>query len=125
MDYKALFAGDKRTCRFTGIGKECQVIHQHHVFGQNRYYRKKSEEYGYVIPVVWWLHELNAFSIHENADFRTALKQMAQRHFEEHYGSRELFVAEFGRNYLGGEEEGWEIDLKELGVPVGEIEYAC
>ena len=36
----------------------------------------------------------------ENAGIDKMLKQMAQRYYESHYGSRDEFVKEFGRSYL-------------------------
>lgn len=110
----SVFTEDIKTCYFTGA---VHGVHWHHIFGKNQYDRKKSEQYGYMLPVVHWLHNMNPFSIHENSAFRLALKQMAQRHFEETH-TREEFMLEFGENYIFNEEtDGWEINLRELGVP--------
>jgi len=38
--------------------------------------------------------------VHFNKPLDLALKTKAQAYYEEHYGSREDFVREFGRSYL-------------------------
>lgn len=63
---------------------------------------KKSEEYGFVIPLAPHLHEFTPESVHgnPNSGLDLKLKQMAQRYFEEHYGTREEFIQVFGKNRL-------------------------
>lgn len=63
---------------------------------------KKSEEYGFVIPLAPHLHEFTPESVHgnPNSGLDLELKQMAQRYFEEHYGTREEFIQVFGKNRL-------------------------
>lgn len=63
---------------------------------------KKSEEYGFVIPIAPHLHEFTPESVHGNPNkgLDLKLKQMAQRYFEEHYGTREEFIQAFGKNRL-------------------------
>ena len=63
---------------------------------------KKSEEYGFVIPLAPHLHEFTPESVHGNPNkgLDLELKQMAQRYFEEHYGTREEFIQVFGKNRL-------------------------
>lgn len=74
--------------------------HRHHIFGGSR--RKKSEERGFVIPIAAYLHEFEKGSIHDNPNKGLDLKwkQKAQSYYEEHYGTREEFIQEFGKNYL-------------------------
>ena len=83
-------------CYFTG-SPNC---HRHHIFYGP--YRKKSEEYGFVIPLEPQLHEFTPESVHGNPNkgLDLKLKQMAQRYFEEHYGTREEFIQIFGKNRL-------------------------
>lgn len=83
-------------CYFTG-SPNC---HRHHIFYGA--YRKKSEEYGFVIPLAQHLHEFTPESVHGNPNkgLDLKLKQMAQRYFEEHYGTREEFIQVFGKNRL-------------------------
>jgi hypothetical protein len=83
-------------CYFTG-SPNC---HRHHIFYGP--YRKKSEEYGFVIPLATHLHEFTPESVHGNPNkgLDLELKQMAQRYFKEHYGTREEFIQVFGKNRL-------------------------
>lgn len=73
-------------------------IERHHVFGGAD--RKKSEKYGFVVP----LHA----SVHPNGAYRTDtnwmeldhwLKRMCQEHFIMNTGSRDEWYKEFGRFY--------------------------
>jgi len=89
-------------------GKFCWVcggapeygLESHHIFGGAN--RKKSEKYGLKI---WLCHNHhnenipNDPGIHFNPRIMDFVQRKAQRGFEEIY-SRELFVKEFGRNYL-------------------------
>lgn len=75
-------------------------MHRHHIFyGPSR---SLSEKYGYVIPLAHWLHENAPDSVHmaPNQGLDLELKQMAQRHFESHKGTREQFRNIFGRSWL-------------------------
>ena len=83
-------------CDLLGYGPT-RGIHQHHVFGGTAN-RLKSEEYG----VKAWLcleHHLGNKGVHNNRETDLMLKRFAQEIFEEKY-SHELFMQEFGRNYL-------------------------
>ena len=64
--------------------------------------RKISERYGFVIPLAPYLHEFQKGSVHDNPNhgLDLELKQMAQRYFEEHIGSREEFREVFGKSWL-------------------------
>lgn len=80
-------------------------LHKHHfVFGRFGLFRKKAEHYG-----LWGYvcedrhHERGPESPHMNAEVRKHLTKVAQRAFEEKY-SRELWMQEFGINYLEVEE---------------------
>ena len=83
-------------CYFTGNTQ----VHIHHIYYGP--YRKASEKYGFVIPLAYYLHEFTPESVHGNPNkgLDLKLKQMAQRYFEEHYGTREEFVEVFGKNRL-------------------------
>lgn len=91
-----MFTDDMDHCYYTGT----PYVHRHHIFYGPL--RSKSEKYGYVIPLAHWLHENAPESVHMNPNhgLDLELKQMAQRHFEEHHGSREDFRAEFGKSWL-------------------------
>lgn len=76
-------------------------LHKHHfVFGCLGAYRKKAEHYGLWAYVCQEKHhEHGPESPHENAQVRLHLSRVAQKAFEAKY-SHELWMAEFGKNYL-------------------------
>lgn len=90
------FTDDMEHCMFTGTS----ACHRHHIFYGSR--RAISERYGYVVPIASYLHEFNKGSVHDNPNkgLDLTLKQMAQRHFEAHHGTREDFIKEFGKSWL-------------------------
>lgn len=90
----SVFTDDMDHCLFTGSAP----VERHHIFGGA--YRSKSEKYGYVVPLRPDLHPNGAQAGPQRKEIDTALKQMAQRHFEEHHGTREQFRQEFGKSYL-------------------------
>lgn len=91
----SVFTDDMDSCIFT----KSPYVERHHIYGS--YNRKKSEEYGFVVPLRYDLHPNGA-----QADRRYAkqidehLKKMGQEYFENHYGTREEFMEIFGRSYL-------------------------
>lgn len=111
----SVFTDDMHTCWLTG---QSGWIERHHIFGATKMTRKHSEEYGLILPVEHSLHNEGPYGIHYNAKLNRAIKQYAQRKFEEEH-SREEFMLIFGKNYIDDEEnDGYEINLRELGVPV-------
>lgn len=86
----------QHTGKFYCNKKQCWDIEVHHVF--NAYNRKRSEKYGYVVPLAREIHYGHSSPRWEEID--TILKQTAQKHFETYIGTREQFIKEFGRNYL-------------------------
>ena len=40
------------------------------------------------------------YSVHMDQQFDESLKRKAQTYYEEHIGTREQFIAEFGKSYL-------------------------
>ncbi len=81
-------------CLFTGNAP----VERHHIFGASN--RKKSEFYGFVVPLRPDLHPNGVFAGGEAKEVDLRLKTMAQEYYEEHHGTREQFIREFGRNYL-------------------------
>ena len=84
--------------------KECFLchttrnIHDHHIF-MGTANRVMSEQYGMKV----WLcqeHHTGNTGVHFNRELDLKLKKMGQEYFEDHYGSREVFIKTFGRNYL-------------------------
>lgn len=92
----SVFTDDLSHCYFTG-SPQCHV---HHIFPSKN--RKLSEKRGFVIPLVYYLHEFGRYSVHANPNtgIDLELKQMAQLYYEEHYGARDDFIKEFGKSYL-------------------------
>lgn len=84
--------------------KECFVcgttlnIHDHHVFFGTAN-RKMSEKYGLKV-FLCQEHHTGSHGVHFNKALDEGLKMLAQAKFEEHYGSREDFIKEFGKSVL-------------------------
>lgn len=91
---KSVFTDDMDHCYFTG---SC-VVERHHIFGGP--YRKKSERYGFVIPLRPDYHPNGVHFNRTHGDVDGSLKRMAQTYYEEHIGTREEFREEFGKSWL-------------------------
>lgn len=85
-----------RKCFFCGRMDSLEVHHTLHGWAN----RKKAEQYGLTIYLCTYHHTGGLKSVHRNYDMDLQVKQFAQKYFEENIGSRELFIKEFGRNYL-------------------------
>lgn len=90
----SVFTEDMDHCFFTGNAP----VERHHIFGGAN--RKKSEKQGFVVPLRPDLHPNGVFAGKHAKEIDLKLKKMAQEYYEVHYGNRESFVKEFGRNYL-------------------------
>lgn len=86
--------------------KQCFVcettnnLHSHHIF-YGTANRQQSEKYGLKV----WLcaeHHVGGYGVHgaKGAMLNSFLREMAQKRFEEEYGSREEFIRIFGKSYL-------------------------
>lgn len=85
--------------------KECFVcgttynVQDHHIFfGKPN--RQLSEKRGLKVFLCVHHHTGSNEAVHNNRVLDLSLKRMAQKYYEEHYGTREDFIAEFGRNYI-------------------------
>ncbi len=74
-------------------------VHAHHCIPGTAN-RKKSEKYGLKIYLCPYHHNMSDEGVHFNRNFDMSVRKLAQSKFEEHYGTREDFIREFGRNYL-------------------------
>ena len=92
---KSVFQKDKR-CWCCGATRN---IHEHHIF-EGTANRRMSEKYGLKIYLCAAHHNMSKEGIHFNKLLDNAAKEMAQRYFEEHYGSREYFIKEFGKSFI-------------------------
>lgn len=90
----SVLTDDLDHCMFTGAAP----VERHHVFGGAN--RKKSERRGFIAPLRPDLHPNGVFAGKDAKDVDTALKRLSQQYYESHYGTREQFIEEFGRNYL-------------------------
>lgn len=73
------------------------TLHEHHIFGG--WNRAKSEQYGLKVKLCIAHHEYGPEAVHTNADVDAILKRIGQQAFEEQWG-HELFMVEFGKNYI-------------------------
>ena len=97
MKLFSVLQGELSTCFVTGSTN----VAIHHVFpGNGR--RKKCERYGFVVALEPRYHNMSNYSVHAvpNEGLDLQLKQLAQKYFEAHYGTRDQFINEFGRSYL-------------------------
>lgn len=97
MKLFSVLQGDLSTCFVTGSTN----VAIHHIFpGNGR--RKKCERYGFVVALEPRYHNMSNYSVHAvpNEGLDLQLKQLAQKYFEAHYGTRDQFINEFGRSYL-------------------------
>lgn len=88
------FTDDMDHCYYTGSAP----VERHHIFGGSN--RRNSEKYGFVIPLRPDLHPNGVHAGNDARQMDINLKQMAQRHFETHYGSRKDFIRVFGKSWL-------------------------
>ena len=91
---RSVFTNDMDHCYYTGSN----IVERHHIFGGP--YKKKSEKRGFIIPLRPDLHPNGVHFRKQEWDVDLTLKQMAQTYYEEHYGTREEFIAEFGKSRL-------------------------
>ncbi len=80
-------------CYLCGGRGECV----HHIYGgvSNR---KNSERRGFKVRLCNMCHR--RLHSHINSGESLKLKQLCQMYYEEHYGTREDFIREFGKNRL-------------------------
>lgn len=91
---RSVFTDDMDHCYYTGYAP----VERHHIFGGSC--REKSEIRGFIVPLRPDLHP-NGASVGKDAEkIDTVLKRMAQEYYEEHYGSRDDFIKEFGKSVL-------------------------
>lgn len=93
----SIFTDNMDECIFTGS----PCIERHHVF-PGAANRKKSEKYGFVAPLRYDLHP-NGTRFRptpENKQIDLYLRQKCQEWYESNIGSREEFIAEFGKSYI-------------------------
>lgn len=90
----SVLVDDLQHCIVTGSPE----VAMHHVF--NGPCRSLSERYGFIVPLRPDWHNMTPYSAHTNQEFDEHLKRQAQEYYEAHIGTREQFIAEFGKSYL-------------------------
>ena len=90
----SVFTDDMDHCMFTG----CSPVERHHIFGAAN--KERSEKYGFIAPLRADLHPNGVFAGKDAKSVDLALKIKAQTYYEEHYGTREEFIKEFGKSWL-------------------------
>lgn len=92
---KSIISEEKR-CFICGSN---QWIEIHHIFGAAD--RKKSTEYGLVVPLCHYCHNEPPNGVHQNKDIRRKLQAYAQKKAMKHYGwDMDTWRSIFGKNYL-------------------------
>ena len=90
----SILTDDMDHCMYTGSN----VVERHHVFGGSG--RTASEKRGFVAPL---RPDLHPNGVHAGKDAKRVddeLKKRCQQYYEEHYGTREQFIQEFGKSCL-------------------------
>lgn len=88
------FTDNMDCCIFTGSYN----VERHHIFGGVN--RKISEKYGFVVPLRPDYHPNGVHFDRRNGNVDIKLKEMAQKYYEDHIGTRERFRKEFGKSWL-------------------------
>lgn len=93
--YFSVFTDDLDTCYITGDTKATAAIEIHHIFGAAN--KTASEKYGFIIPLRADWHTMTSYSIHQNMELNVYYKQKCQKYWLENIGTREEFIAVFGK----------------------------
>ncbi len=93
---ESVFTDDLGKCFVTGS----TTVALHHVFG--KFNRRRSELYGYVVPLAPLWHNIGNNSVHmrPNDGLDLFLKRYCQVDFEKKHGTRDEFIRLFGKSYL-------------------------
>ena len=95
-------------CLITGTNYN---LHKHHIFGA--FNRNKSGEYGFVVYLSAYFHDMSDEAVHFDKEFDLVLKRWAQGRFEQSH-TREEFIKEFGRSYILNDSLDYEEELKKF-----------
>ena len=90
----SVFTDDMDHCYFTGSAQ----VERHHIWGGSN--RKNSEKYGFMVPLRPDLHPNGVMAGNNAEEIDLKLKQMSQKYFEEHCGTRDEFRKIFGKSVL-------------------------
>ena len=94
--YKSILTDDLTRCFIAGSIKEDGLaIHIHHIFGASN--KANSEKYGLLIPFRADWHDMADYGIHFNRELDLKIKRLCQDYWLKHYGTKEEFIAVFGK----------------------------
>ena len=95
--YWSIFTDNLHKCFLSGDTEEsCGFpIDVHHIFGGAN--KTRSENYGYVVSLRRDLHTMTDTSIHRCKQTDLYFKIICEKDYLEHHGTKENFIAEFGR----------------------------
>lgn len=74
-------------------------LHEHHIF-EGTANRRMSEKFGLKVFLCARHHNMSNEGVHFNKELDLSIKQLGQKYFERHYGSRDYFIEKFGKSYL-------------------------
>lgn len=94
---------DKK-CFFCG---NTQNLEEHHCL-HGTANRKKADKYGLTVWLCNYHHTGGIKSVHRNINMDIELKQYAQHYFLDNIGDMNLWMDEFGKNYIWKEYTIWE-----------------
>lgn len=89
-------------CRLLHEDESPKFRHEHHVMFGNKF-KKKAEHYGLKVMLCVPHHETGKEAVHTNIEINRLLREIAQITFEKKY-SHELWMKEFGKNYVSDED---------------------
>lgn len=78
-----------------------QGLELHHAFeGGTSGRRRMSDKYDLTVKLCYRHHRDSKEGVHFNKENELIVKRMAQKYYEEHYGTREDFRRDFIKSYL-------------------------
>lgn len=93
----SILTDDMDHCIYTGSN----IVERHHVFYRmGGGMKEECEKYGFIAPL---RPDLHPNGVHAGKDAKRVdieLKQHCQTYYEQHYGTREQFIKEFGMSWL-------------------------
>jgi hypothetical protein len=93
----SIFTDDMDHCMYTGSPN----VERHHVFyNMGGKMKERCEKYGFTAPLRPDLHPNGVFAGKDAKKVDDELKERSQRYYEEHYGTRDQFMQEFGKNFI-------------------------
>ena len=88
----SILAPDFHKCYICG---DVNNIHIHHIFGAAN--KANSEKYGFLVPLRADWHNMSDYGVHFNKELDLKLKRKCQDYWLEHIGTKEDFIATFGK----------------------------